>query len=118
MSAATPVMIVDDDDDVRAMLEIVLVDQGFDVTSASNGKQALEQLRNTPVAPVVLLDLRMPVMTGWEMIEALRDENRLDAVPIIICTSSPNEAPSGFAVVAKPVSLQRLVGAIREVRPP
>ena len=116
MAEQTRVLIVDDDDDVRGMLEIVLEAAGFVVSSASNGQEALERLDGTQPAPVVLLDLRMPVMNGWEMIEALRETGRLPAVPIIVCTSSPAESPPGFAVVAKPVSLEALTRAIKALR--
>jgi CheY-like chemotaxis protein len=113
MSDPIDVLVVDDDDDVRETLQIVLEVSGFRVASAANGLQALEYLRGAQRAPVVLLDLRMPVMSGWEMIDALREEDRLADVPIIICTSSPPDAPPGFEVVAKPVNLDALVTAIR-----
>ena len=116
MAERTPVLIVDDDDDVRGMLEIVLEAAGFAVSSASNGQEALERLGSSQPVPVVLLDLRMPIMNGWEMIEALRANGRLSDVPIIVCTSSPAESPPGFEVVAKPVNLETLTRAIKRLR--
>jgi two-component system, response regulator, stage 0 sporulation protein F len=116
MAEPTQVLIVDDDDDVRVMLEIVLEQAGFVVSSACNGQEALERLNGTQPAPVVLLDLRMPVMNGWEMIETLRANGQLRDVPIIVCTSSPAESPAGFEVIAKPVRLEALTRAIKRLR--
>lgn len=117
MSDPVHVLVVDDDDDVRETLEIVLDHAGFRVSSATNGQEALAFVRAAAAAPVMLLDLRMPVMSGWEVIDALRDEGRLGAVPIIICTSSPGDSPDGFEIVPKPVALGTLVDAIHRVAP-
>jgi CheY-like chemotaxis protein len=113
MADPIQVLVVDDDDDVRETLEIVLELSGFGVSSASNGQEALERLHASARPPIVLLDLRMPMMSGWEVIDVLREEGRLADVPIIICTSSPSESPPGFDVVPKPVDLQLLDSTIR-----
>lgn len=129
MADPVHVLVVDDDDDVRETLGLVLEAEGFRVSSAANGEQALEAIRRVPAAahggapgapsgdgqgyPVVLLDLRMPVMTGWDVIDELRREGRLEAIPILICTSSPEDSPAGFPIVPKPVQLPKLVAAIR-----
>ncbi|HEU0031251.1 MAG TPA: response regulator [Kofleriaceae bacterium] len=107
------VLVVDDDDDVRETLELVLETAGFQVSSACDGARALEQLRAATDAPVVLLDLRMPVMSGWDVIDTLRAEGKLDDIAIIICTSSPRDAPVGFEIVTKPVDLAVLTNVLR-----
>lgn len=106
------VMVVDDDDDVRETLSLVLEAEGFRVCTAADGRQALERLERSD-GGVMLLDLRMPVMTGWEVIDTLRAEGRLHEVPIVICTSSPADAPPGFPIVPKPVELSRIISVIR-----
>lgn len=111
MTAAPPVLVVDDDDDVREMLSLVLEAEGFRVSSTWNGQLALQQLAD--FAGVVILDLRMPIMSGWEVIEALREDGRLRQIPIAICTSSPEDAPAGFPIIAKPVDLEQMLGIIR-----
>ena len=111
MTAAPPVLVVDDDDDVREMLALVLEAEGFRVSCAWNGQLALQQLSD--FSGVVILDLRMPIMSGWDVIEALREDGRLPSIPIAICTSSPEDAPVGFPIIAKPVDLEEMLGIIR-----
>jgi CheY-like chemotaxis protein len=116
MPDPAPVLVVDDDDDVRETLGMLLELEGFAVRSAANGREALPWLLGPPGAErprAVLLDLRMPVMTGWDVIEALRGEGRLGEVPIVLCTSSPEDAPEGFPIVPKPVDLDELLATLR-----
>jgi CheY-like chemotaxis protein len=107
------VLVVDDDDDVRETLDLVLRQEGFDVSTAADGREALVEVERLPRPYVVLLDLRMPIMSGWEVIDTLRRQQRLNQVPIVICTSAPDDAPRGFPVVPKPVELAEIVEAIR-----
>ena len=64
--------------------------EGLSVSSTWNGQLALQQLAG--FSGVVILDLRMPIMSGWEVTEALREDGRLPSIPIAICTSSPENA--------------------------
>jgi two-component system OmpR family response regulator len=114
MSEPIQVLVVDDDDDVREMLSLVLEAEGFRVRTAWNGREALTELARLP-AGVMLLDLRMPIMTGWEVIDVLREEGRLRRIPIAICTSSPRDAPQGFPILPKPVDFDQMVGMIRDL---
>jgi CheY-like chemotaxis protein len=107
------VLVVDDDDDVRETLELVLASEGFRVSVAGDGQQALDRLNDADPPDVVLLDLRMPVMTGWDVVDTLRAEGRLSRIPVVICTSSPEESPRDLPVVAKPVKLDVLLTALR-----
>jgi CheY-like chemotaxis protein len=114
MNAPTHVLIVDDDDDVRETLQLILSDEGFEVTTAANGREALRVLRHPPRPAVVLLDLRMPEMDGWQTVDALRAEGLLGEVRIVICTSAPTDAPEGFPVLAKPINLDELLAQVTE----
>jgi two-component system, OmpR family, response regulator len=115
MTSPTHVLLVDDDDDVRETLQLILNDEGFEVTTAANGREALRVLRSEPRPAVVLLDLRMPEMDGWQTIDALRAEGLLGEVPIVICTSAPRDAPEGFPVLSKPIHLDELLTEISTV---
>jgi two-component system response regulator ChvI len=83
-SQAARLVLVDDDDLFRESLGLNLVDEGFAVTSFSNGPTALEWFDNGGEADVVLLDWRMPAMNGLEVLRALRDRGK--AVPVIFLT--------------------------------
>ena len=87
MNERPRVLIVDDDQDVRTLLELALSHGGFQVSSAPNGSSALLQLR--VVQPdVVILDILMPAPDGWETLRQIR---ALSNVPVLILTAS-NEA--------------------------
>jgi CheY-like chemotaxis protein len=112
------VLVVDDDDDVRETLELILESEGFRVSVASDGRQALERLSGSDAPDVMLLDLRMPVMTGWDVVDALRQNGGAPRLPIVICTSSPDESPQGLPVVPKPVKLDALLATLRRAGSP
>jgi CheY-like chemotaxis protein len=107
-------LLVEDDNDLREMLRLLLQREGFEVTTASNGREALATLDRIPSPRVMVLDLLMPVMNGWETIRVLRDRGQLASIPIVISTSAPDDAPEGFPVVTKPTSLAALVEEARK----
>jgi CheY-like chemotaxis protein len=78
------ILIVDDDPGIRQVLERVLEDEGFAVECATNGCQALDRIAAHP-PDVVLLDLQMPVMSGWSVLRQLRRSSR--RVPVVLMTA-------------------------------
>ena len=83
---AVSVLVIDDDDDIRYTLSEVLEDIGYSVATASEGREALQLLRE--VRPqVILLDLNMPVMSGAEFRLAQRGDPALRGIPTIIMTA-------------------------------
>jgi CheY-like chemotaxis protein len=84
------VLIVDDDQAIREMLSETLDDAGYQVVSVEHGKLALAHLFETPTLPgVILLDLMMPVMNGWEFLEQKQADTRLAAIPVIVLSARP-----------------------------
>ena len=79
-------LIVDDDRDVRALLSDTLAEAGHTVTQATNGLEALGMLRDGDVPCVVLSDVRMPRMDGWELSQAVARDAELSSVPIVLVT--------------------------------
>ena len=82
------VLIVEDDTSIRQILTLVLEDAGFTVEAAKNGKEALHHLRTQPPPLVVLLDLMMPIMDGWEFLAIRRDDERLARIPTVVMSAS------------------------------
>src|SRR5438874_2382514 len=78
------ILVVDDDADIRNMVEFILADAGYVVTTAADGRAALDAVLHQ-LPDVILLDLNMPVMTGWEFQEELR--RRGIPVPVIFMTA-------------------------------
>jgi CheY-like chemotaxis protein len=108
------VLVVDDDIDLRAAAAELLRFEGLDVVEAENGLDALLHLRGpSPWPDVVLLDLSMPVMTGWEFREAQLREPGLAEIPVVILSSRAREAPSAAEVLSKSCAPEQVVAAIR-----
>lgn len=110
------VLIVEDEAGIREALADILHDEGFDVEGAENGAIALARLRSAEPPCVVLLDLMMPVMSGWQVVQAMRDSAALNDIPVVVVTANPAHSPSGppvRAVLSKPVDIERLVETVR-----
>ena len=111
------ILVIDDDDDIRDVLAIVLDEAGFRVVAAANGREALECLREEPRPDLILLDLMMPEMDGYQFRAEQQRDPALRAIPTLIVTAgtvtSRVEALGAEAILRKPVSLRRLVDTIR-----
>ena len=85
-AAPAPILVVDDEDETRGELREALASQEREVIEAANGREALELLTSgrIPEPCVILLDLRMPVMSGWEFLSILRSYHRLSRIPVIV----------------------------------
>ena len=106
-----PVLIVDDDPDIRETLRFVLEDAGYPVYSAENGKEAMAVLASGKQLPgLILLDLMMPVMSGDEMLRALKSVHALAQIPVTVVTASgASMPPLAQGLLKKPVDLDVLL---------
>ncbi len=89
------VLVVEDDEDQRELLTFVLVQNGYDVAGAADGRQALEWLREIAAPGLVLLDLILPNVDGWQVRREMLEDEELAAVPVV-CIS----AKEGLATIA------------------
>jgi len=110
------VLLVEDDEDIRASVAEILRDEGFQVVGAADGDDALRYLRSAAEPPrLILLDLMMPVMDGWEVAGRMHDEERLSTIPVCVVTATPEWAPSDSAcVLRKPIDVDALLAVVRE----
>src|SRR5205814_100296 len=106
------VLLVEDDKLIREQLAELLRFEGFSVVTAENGREALDDLERFTVK-VVVLDLMLPVMSGWDFAAALRSMPDLARLPILTITAVANahRAPGG-PVFLKPLSVDSLVRAV------
>jgi CheY-like chemotaxis protein len=107
-----PVLVVDDDRDLRDTVSAVLEEEGYAVTCAENGAQALAALHGRRPC-VILLDLSMPVMSGWELLDVVRSDDELAGIPIVVLSAM--RAPGSVAHLTKPVSLDELISTLDRV---
>ena len=112
----TSVMIVEDDPDTREMLERFLELEGFEVRTAANGQLALEALHADSASSVILLDLMMPVMNGWQFRAAQASDPKIAGIPVVVVTAAGTRddipAIQADAWLSKPVDLDRLLATI------
>ena len=111
------VLVVEDDDDIRYMLSMLLEQAGYRVDQARSGDEALEYLHRPDRAPcIVLLDLMMPRIDGWQVLEILQHEDRLLTIPVVVVSAvtTAKPLPPGVRMLKKPVGAKALLDAIRE----
>jgi CheY-like chemotaxis protein len=107
-----PVLVVDDDDEIRRAFADALVDEGYTVVTATDGQDALQKLAALGDVCMILLDLMMPVMNGHELLETLKRMGRLPRVPVIVVSAYGHLAPKvegAAAFLTKPISLDTLL---------
>jgi CheY-like chemotaxis protein len=111
------ILVVDDDGDIRMALVEALALEGFELDEAANGKDALARLDGSlPLPQVILLDLMMPVMSGWELLALLRQDARLASIPVVVLSAGPTVGVVGLPpsrLLSKPVDLDELVETLR-----
>ena len=109
------VMIVDDNDDIRDAIAMVLALEGWDVAGAESVSQAFRRLREFH-ACVVLLDLHMPGTDGWGFLERMRMDPSLDDVAVVIVSGDADKrdeaVAAGYEFLLKPIRPDALVAAI------
>ena len=107
------VLIVDDDPDLLEVTSFVLEDEGIAVATARNGKDALALLRAGKLPRLVLLDLMMPVMSGWEFLDEVAKDPSLKAIPVVVLTAAERaQAPGATEVLRKPMDLTALLRVV------
>jgi two-component system response regulator MprA len=113
------VLVVDDDEAERTALAGVLRDDGFDVALAEDGEQALAALQHAPPA-LVLLDLLMPRLTGWQVLEVMERTPGLADIPVIVVTAFavPTGLPAGCRILHKPFERDVLLAEARALTRP
>ena len=114
-AADTCVLIVEDDPDIRLLFSTALSVRGYEIDTASNGNEALAALASGRLPTVIVADLHMPVMDGWEFLSALHANPRLSTLPVVVLTAADEpdrDAPRPDTILIKPVSIQALIDAI------
>jgi len=113
------VMVVDDDEDWRELVVQFLSDAGFDAVGARHGREALARIRAGVEPDLIVLDLEMPVMTGWELRRELLRDPELAGVPVLVASSADPGPLAADPCLAKPYAgadLLRTVAALCATR--
>jgi CheY-like chemotaxis protein len=110
------VLLVEDDHDVRVALRRLLEEQGYEVWTAGDGRNAFDLLERAAELPdVIVVDLMMPVMDGWKLVDVLKHDARFVDVPVIVQSAfrelRPPDGIAGF--LDKPIDEQALLSAVQ-----
>ena len=111
------ILVIDDEADLRETLSIILNEEGYEVMSAGNGAEALDRLRSGAPPSLILLDLMMPVMNGWQFRAEQRQDPQLARIPVVIISADAGvetkAAPLEVAdCLKKPLELATLLRTI------
>lgn len=110
------VLIVDDDAPSCSMLADILDFEGYTVACSPNGKEALDYLRSGPPPRLIILDLQMPVMDGWQFRREQKMDNGLCEIPVVVLSGLLGSAEiQADAIMHKPVDLERLLILLRDL---
>jgi two-component system chemotaxis response regulator CheY len=109
------VLLVEDEEELREMMREALEMHGYSVVATHDGQAALDALDRIEHLCMVLLDLLMPGMNGWDFFEKMRERPDLSHVPVVVHSSAPHRAPAGVTrVLQKPLKLERLLATVGE----
>lgn len=113
------VLVVEDDRDIRESLKLVLEMEGFHVSAATNGREALDMLERLDRPCVILLDLMMPVMNGWEFLQHMQSDTVIATIPVVVVSAIAERARARpiAAYVKKPVDINVLIQLVERYCP-
>ena len=113
-----PILVVEDEPDIRDAVSDLLELEGYAVQTASNGQEALELLEDAQEAEsrpcLILLDVMMPVMDGHTFMARLREDGTHQRIPVVITSASPQVPEGARAHLRKPYELHRLLDVISQ----
>ena len=117
-SARGDILIVDDDPDIRDALGECLRYEGYDVHAAADGRDALDRLEYGLKPSVILLDLMMPVLNGFDVLNALKARPDWSSIPVVVVSANRGYQAEDLAgavdILRKPVNMDRLIAAVEK----
>jgi CheY-like chemotaxis protein len=114
---ACRVLIVEDDPDLREMMDQMLTLEGFDTETATDGADALGKLQGTGAQPnLILLDMMMPRMDGWTFVDQQVKNPSIAGIPVVVLSAAPRDVLRGVraaAILQKPLNFDHLLTVVR-----
>ncbi len=113
--ASSKVLVVDDEPAITVLLELALQRAGYDVRTATSGGEALRAALADP-PDVVLMDIRMPDMSGEQVLQEMLRHPELSRIPVVLATGEVDLEPTvpGFSLLKKPFNLSQLYATLKE----
>ena len=115
------ILVVDDDEDCRTMVKTILENNGFTVTTGANGVEALSELEKIETPALVVLDIMMPELNGYQVVEKMKLNPKFQNIPIMMVTAKASdedviEGYKTYAVdyyITKPFNTRQLLAGIK-----
>ncbi len=122
IASTRPVLIVEDDEDIRELVGMALTVHGFRATGVADGEAAWAALRGAPPPALILVDLMMPKMDGAALVRAMHSDPVLSKIPVVVLSGNPAaraqaEALHADGCLMKPVELDELVATVERFVP-
>ena len=110
------ILIIDDEEDLRDTLKLSLELEGYRCYTAANGREGLEALERIPPPHVILLDLMMPVLNGWQFMDELRGHPSFGQIPVVVVTAfiKLTGAIRASDIIRKPIEMDTLLGVLKK----
>lgn len=117
---AANILLVDDSKEIIEILEILLVNEGYQVHTADNGKKALEILQNHETIDVVILDIMMPEVDGLEVLKTMRARKQMTPVILLSAKSAPDDKVTGLLIgaddyITKPFNNTEVIARVKSI---
>ena len=117
------ILCIEDEPEMIDLIRLILGRRGFEVTGAAGGKDGLEKLQNGPQPDLVLLDLMMPDLDGWEVYQQMKADEKTKDIPVIVVTAKAQSIDKVLGLhiakvddyIAKPFSPQELLSSVEKV---
>ena len=117
------ILCIEDEPEMIDLIRLILSRRGFEVTGAAGGKEGLEKLQNDLQPDLVLLDLMMPDMDGWEVYQQMKADEKTKDIPVIVVTAKAQSIDKVLGLhiakvddyIAKPFSPQELLNSVEKV---
>lgn len=109
------VLVIEDERDIREALAEALEYEGYEVAVAANGREALRSLDRGPIPDVILLDLVMPEMSGWEFRQVQVRDPALAGIPVVVVSASDPGSARPDRHLPKPFAIDALFDAVAEL---
>ena len=119
MSNSKSILVVEDSIEIQEVLKMILEHQGFGVSIAGTGAAAIEELNSNTQFSLMLLDLTLPDMSGFELLEKIENKRLGESVPIILCSAASEikqmKLPGRVAgILPKPFEIDQLLSLVEK----
>jgi two-component system, chemotaxis family, chemotaxis protein CheY len=114
-SCPASVLVVEDNDDIREAIGEILESEGYEIALAEDGERAIQLLAQLPRPCLLLVDLIMPRMDGWELLQFLSRDDRLATIPVVVMSAAANATTVPIhPTLKKPVDLEILMQIVHD----